>query len=167
MKFLVTVGLALVALTVESVRLKYVDLGGARIDVAVVLVAFLALRVNTLEGAISSFTVGYLLDVMSGRPTGLFIFLAVLLFLLGRLAASLVDVQSRLAFMLFVMGADAAHMLLSAFFSWMVSSEGAVQTSTLVALPLQVLLTGATALGFHPLLRRLIPEERPRPGVLL
>lgn len=167
MRFLVAVVLALVTLTVESVLAKYLDLGGARIDVTVAIVAFLALRASTLEGAFSSFAVGYLLDVMSGRPNGLFVFLAVFLFLLGRLAASLVDVRSRFAFALFTMGADAVHMLLAAFFTWMVSSEGAVVAPMLVGLPVQVLLTGAAALFLYPILRRFDPEDRPQVGLIL
>ena len=38
---------------------------------------------------------GYLLDLMSGQPTGLFTFLAVFTFLVGKLVASLVDVRTR------------------------------------------------------------------------
>ena len=62
----------------------------------------------------SSFAVGYLLDLMSGRPTGLYTFLAVLTFLLGRL----VGVAGGRAlgarrFALFAMGADVGHGLLA------------------------------------------------------
>jgi rod shape-determining protein MreD len=88
MKFLVTVGLALALLTLESVVVKQAGLVLGRIDVTVVLVAFLALRATLLEGAFTAFTVGYLLDLMSGQPTGLFTFLAVFTFLVGRLVST-------------------------------------------------------------------------------
>ena len=60
----------------------------------VAIVAFLSLRAGLLEGAVASYAIGYLLDLMSGRPTGLYTLLAVVTFLLGRIAASLVDVRS-------------------------------------------------------------------------
>jgi len=169
MKFLVTLAMALGLLSLESVVVKYLGLSVTRIDVTVTIVAFLALRANTVEGAFSSFAVGYLLDVMSGRPTGLFIFLAVFLFLLCRLAASLVDVRSGLGFALFAMGADAGHGLLAAFFSWMVSNGGAAGiASSLTGLPLQIALTGVAGLLLYPLFKRIDPgNDRPQVGVLL
>lgn len=168
MKFLSTVALALVLLAIESVVVKYLGLSVSRIDVTVTIVAFLALRASTMEGAFSSFVVGYLLDVMTGRPTNLYVFLAVLLFLLCRLAASLVDVRSGVGFALFAMGADAAHGLLAAFFSWMISNSGAGLPSALAGLPLQVVLTGAAGLLLYPVFKRIDPgNERPEVGALL
>lgn len=168
MKFLLTVLMALVLLTIESVLVKYLGLSLVRIDVTVAILAFLALRANTLEGAFSAFAVGYLLDVMSGRPTWLFVFLAVFLFVIGRLAASLVDVRGGFSFALFAMGADALHGLLATFFNWMVSRDGDVMAGTLAELPLQVVLTGVGALLLYPLLKKIDPGgERPQAGVLL
>jgi rod shape-determining protein MreD len=105
---------------------------------------------------------------MSGRPTNLFVFLAVLLFLLCRVAASLVDVRSGVGFALFAMGADAAHGLLAAFFSWMVSNNGAGVASSLTGLPFQVVLTGVAGLLLYPLFKRIDSgNERPEVGALL
>lgn len=166
MKFLVTVGLALLLLTLESVLVAQAGLVLIRIDVTVVLVAFLALRAQVVEGAVSSFAVGYLLDMMSGQPTGLFTFLAVLIFLLGKLVLSLVEVRTRMGFALFSMGADAAHGLLAAFFTWMTVKEGAT-VALLPGLPMQVALTGLAALGLYPLLKRIeARQERPQTGLL-
>jgi rod shape-determining protein MreD len=168
MKFFLTLALALVLLAVESVVVKYLGLSVTRIDVTVTIVAFLALRAGTVEGAFSSLAVGYLLDVMSGRPTGLFLFLAVFLFLLCRLAVSLVDVRSGFSFALFAMGADAAHGLLAAFFSWMVSNSGGGVAASLGGLPLQVVLTGAAGLLLYPVFKRIDPgTDRPQVGALL
>jgi hypothetical protein len=154
MKFLVTMGLALLLLTLESVVVQQLGLAISRIDVTVVLVAFLAVRASTLEGAISSFSVGYLLDLMSGQPTGLFTFLAVFTFLIGKLVVSLVEVRGRAAFVLFAMGADVGHGMLAGFFTWLTTKEGSVSAALLPGLPLQVTLTGVAAAFLYPLLRR-------------
>ncbi|WP_163996914.1 hypothetical protein [Pyxidicoccus caerfyrddinensis] len=164
MKFLVTVGLALALLTLESVVVKQAGLVLGRIDVTVVLVAFLALRATLLEGAFSAFAVGYLLDLMSGQPTGLFTFLAVFTFLVGRLVATFVDVRGAMSFALFAMGADVGHSLLSTFFTWLTVKDGG--TSSLSGLPLQVVLTGAAALALFPLLRRFEASQERQTGLL-
>ncbi len=166
MKFILTVLLALVLLSIESVVVKYFGFAVTRIDVTVVLVAFLALRASTLEGAFASFIAGYLLDLMSGRPTGLYTFLAVLTFLIGRLAASLVDVRTPLSFALFAIGADVGHSLLAAFFTWMTSKE-ATGGALLTGIPLQIALTGLVSILMYPLLRKIDPgNERPQVGTL-
>ncbi len=161
MKFLVTVGLALALLTLESVVVKQAGLVLGRIDVTVVLVAFLALRATLLEGAFTAFTVGYLLDLMSGQPTGLYTFLAVFTFLVGRLVSTFVDVRGAMSFALFAMGADVGHSLLASFFTWLTAKDGST-ASLLSGLPLQVMLTGVAALALFPLLRRFeASQERP------
>lgn len=166
MKFLVTVALALLLLTLESVVVQQAGLALIRIDVTVVLVAFLALRAGVVEGSFSAFAVGYLLDMMSGQPTGLYTFLAVFTFLIGKLVASLVDVRTPTGFALFAMGADAGHGLLAAFFTWMTVKEGAT-VALLPGLPLQVALTGAAALALYPVLKKIeARHDRPQAGLL-
>jgi rod shape-determining protein MreD len=165
-RFVATVAITIALLTLESVVVKYLGFSVTRIDVTVAVVAFLSLRASTLEGAFSSFVVGYLLDLMSGRPTGLYTFLAVLTFLVGRLAASLVDVRSALVFVIFTMAADLGHGLLAIFFSWLTSRDAAFG-STLSALPTQVALTGAAALALYPLFRKFdSSSERSEVGLL-
>ena len=51
MKLALTLVLTLLFLALESVAVKYVGLGVARIDVTVAIVAFLSLRAGLLEGA--------------------------------------------------------------------------------------------------------------------
>jgi rod shape-determining protein MreD len=167
MKLLTTALLALALLTLESVVVKYLGFSVARIDVTVVLLAFLSLRASLTEGALAAYGVGYLLDLMSGQPTGLYTFLGVLIFLIARLGDSLVDVRSPAAFVVFTLGADATHGVLARFFTWMVSKDAAPLFSQLGSLVVQVLLTGAAALVLYPLLRRLESDtDRPRPGLL-
>lgn len=167
MKFLTTVAIALLLLVIESVVVHYVGLSVTRIDVTVALVVFLALRANTLEGAISSYAIGYLLDVMSGNPTGLYPFLAVLTFLATRLVSSLVDVRSLFAFVAFAMGADLGHGLTAVLLTWLTSKDGTVAAGSLSNLPIQVFLTGLAAVAMWPLLRRIDPgNDRPEVGAL-
>ncbi|RKG53754.1 hypothetical protein D7X30_30315 [Corallococcus sp. AB011P] len=161
MKFLVTVILALVLLTLESVFVQQAGLVLGRVDVTVVLVAFLALRASLTEGACSAFAVGYLLDLMSGQPTGLFTFLAVFTFLVGRLVASFVDVRGPVAFALFAMGADLGHGLLSTFFTWLTVKDGST-APLLSGMPVQLALTGVAALLLFPVFKRFeVAQERP------
>lgn len=168
MRFFFTVGLALLLLAVESVVVRYLGLSVARIDVTVALVVFLAVRASVVEGAISAFTVGYLLDVLGGRPTGLFTFLAVLIFLLVRLGSALVEVRSAAQFIAFSAAADLLHGLLGAFFTWLTSRGGASAAAPLSGLLPQVLLTSLAALLMWPLLRKIDPgSDRPEAGALL
>jgi len=154
MKFLVTVLLSLLLLSIESVVVKYLGLTVSRIDVTVAIVAFLGLRASLSEGALSSFCVGYLVDLMSGQPTGLYTFLSVFTFLICRLAGTLVDIRSGPSFALFAAAADLGHAVLSVFFLWLTSSQAAV-ASLLSGLLLQVVLTAAAALCLFPLFKRI------------
>ena len=165
MKLLLTLVLTLLFLALESVAVKYVGLGVARIDVTVAIVAFLSLRAGLLEGAAASYAVGYLLDLMTGRPTGLYTLLAVVTFLLGRIVGSVMDVRTGKSFALFAMAMDAAHGLLA----WGIGSVSSKQISLsgLSGLPLEVLLTGLAALLLYPLLKRFgLGAERRDPGLL-
>ena len=165
MKLLITLVLTLFLLALESVVVKYLGLSVARIDVTVAIVAFLALKAGLLEGAVAAYAVGYLLDLMTGQPTGLYTLLALVTFLLGRMAASLVDVRSGFSFAGFAMGADVAHGLLA----WGISEVSGKQPhlAGLGGLPLEVVLTGLASLALYPLLRRFgLGAERREPGLL-
>lgn len=164
-RVLVTLLLALLLLTVESVIVRYAGFAVTRIDVTVVLLIFLALRAPTLEGAAASFGVGYLLDLMSGRPTGLYTFLGVLTFLVGRVMSGVMDVRSPAMLALFSMAASAGHALLATMLSWMVTRENSA--APLYAIPVQVLLTGVAAVVLSPLLKKLEwSDQRAKPSLL-
>ncbi|MEW5738307.1 MAG: hypothetical protein AB1938_05240 [Myxococcota bacterium] len=165
MKFLAFSGLALLLLSVESVLVKFLGLEVARIDVGLALVVWVALRATTVEGAFSAFAVGYLLDVFTGRPTGLYPFLAVLIFLLVRGAGQLVDGRSRPGYALFVAAATFGHALLALFFGWL-TSRGGGAGSSLSGVPLQVILSTVAGAVLFPLLVRIEPGDHPEPGVL-
>jgi rod shape-determining protein MreD len=167
MRFAATVALALLFLSVESVLTRQFGLEVTRLDVTLVLIVFLGLRATTLEGAFASFAIGYLLDVFTGRPTGLYPFLAVLTFLLTRMLSSLVDARARALFAFICAAAALGHGLLAAFFSWLTSRSGAGTMVSLSGLPLEVALCGFAAALMWPLLRKIDPaDERPQAGTL-
>ncbi|MCA2981512.1 MAG: hypothetical protein INH41_20825 [Myxococcaceae bacterium] len=156
--------LALVLLSAESVLVRGFGLEVARVDVTVVVVVFMAVFSRTVEGALTSFAVGYLLDVFTGRPTGLFPALAVLVFLVARGAAQLLDGKSRLGFALFTTGASAGHSLLAFLLTWLTSKSAEGRVLSLSGMPAQLLLTLAAAWLLFPLLSRLEPGERTEGG---
>jgi rod shape-determining protein MreD len=158
MTMALALGMALGLLTLESVAAQFTDHAVAGLDVTVVIVAHLALKALPLEGALTSFGVGYLLDILSGRPSGLYTFLAVLAFVGGRLGSSLVVVNSRRRFALFAGAVEAGH----AVVGWLLQAAVArdpVGTGPLAALPLQVLLTAGAAFLLYPALQVLEPGE--------
>lgn len=164
MKFLAFSGLALLLLSVESVLVNFLGFQVTRIDVGLAIVVYVALRATTLEGAFTAFTVGYLLDVFTGRPTGLYPFLAMLVFLLVRGAGQLIDGRSRGSYGLLVAAATFGHALLVGFFTWLTSRQGSGVSWS--GLPLQVLLATGTGLVLWPLFKRIESGDRPEPGVL-
>lgn len=166
MRMIGLVVLALFLLTVQSVVLQSVGALSLRVEFTVMIVAFLSLRATRGEGATCAFALGYLLDLMSGRPTGLYAFLAVLIFLIGRGFSSIVDIRTPVAFALFVAAADTVHGLLAAAFMGL-TLKGPGAAALISALPGQVLLTGLASLLLFPLLRRLDPgTDRPQVGSL-
>jgi rod shape-determining protein MreD len=163
-KFLAFSGLALLLLSLESVLGKAFGLEAARLDVGLAIVVYAALRATTVEGAFSAFSVGYLSDVFSGRPTGLYPFLAVLVFLLVRAAGQVVDGRSRGGYALFVGTAAFGHALLVMFFTWLTSRQGL--GGWWQGVPLQVVLAPVAGAILWPLLQRIESGEHPEPGGL-
>lgn len=167
MRFLLTVVLALLFLSVETVLSQQMGLQIVRLDITWVLVVFLGLRASAIEGATAAFVIGYLLDVFTGRPTGLYSFLAVLTFLLTRMLSSFVDARARALFAIICAAATVGNGLLAAFFTWLTSRTGASVMLSLAGLPFQALFCAVAAAMLWPLLRKLDPAyERPQAGML-
>ena len=166
MRFAVTLVLALVLITFQSALVHQLGFAVARIDVTVALIAFLSLRAGRIEGAAASFAIGYVLDLLSGQPTGLYTFLAVGVFLVGRGARSLMDVRSAPSFAVFATGLEVVHALSAVFFTWMTSRGEGGAGFSFGAFVLQVVLTALVALALYPLLRRVDPgNERSDSGL--
>jgi rod shape-determining protein MreD len=166
MRLLVMLALSMVVLSLQAAVVRVFGFGTAPIDITVMLVVYVAIFCPNVEGAFTAFTLGYLLDALSGRPTGLYAFLAVLMFLLARLGNSLIDARSRPLFAMASAAGTVAMGVLAAFFSWMTSREGG-QSAGLKTLPWQVLITFLAALVLWPVLRKLNPgQDRPDPRAL-
>ena len=160
MKGALLTALALVLLSIEAVLVKTFGFEVTRIDVTIAIVVFMAVRSKTIEGSLTSFAIGYLLDVFTGRPSGLYPALAVLVFLLARAAAQLLDGKSRLGYALFSAGATVGHSLVAFLLTWLTSKNADGRVLSLTAVPLQALLTGLTAAVLFPLLSKIEPGER-------
>lgn len=163
---LITACLALVA--VECAALRPFGLSVARADLAVAAVLFFGVRCQTLEGALGSFAAGYFVDLNSGQPTGLYIFTAVLTYLVARLVAPFVEVRSARRFALLAAALDLLHNLAA----WGVLSAGAApelvdRGEMLSAIPLTAALTAAGAALAWPLLRGIEAAfKKPETGIL-
>ncbi len=160
MKGALLTALALVLLSIEAVLVKTFGFEVTRIDVTIAIIVFMAVRSKTIEGSLTSFAIGYLLDVFTGRPSGLYPALAVLVFLLARAAAQLLDGKSRLGYALFAAGATVGHSLVAFLLMWLTSKNADGRVLSLTAVPLQALLTGVTAALLFPLLSKIEPGER-------
>lgn len=160
MKGALLVALSLVLLSVEAVLVRTFGLEVTRIDVTIAVIVFIAVRGSTMEGAVTSFAIGYLLDVFTSRPSGLYPALAVLVFLLARAAAQLLDGKSRVGFAVFSAGATVGHSLVAFLLTWLTSTTAEGRGLSLTAMPAQALLTAAAAAVLYPLLSKIEPGER-------
>lgn len=152
MKLVSFAALCLLLLSVEVALLPLFDLSVARPDVAVVMVVFLALRAQPLEGAVGSALAGYFVDVLSGQPSGLYVFTAVLVFLVCRLVVPFVEVRSAWGFALVLLGVDALHNLLAYGLLAVATSGNPGRAAMLHAVPKSAMLTAVSALLlFRPL----------------
>jgi rod shape-determining protein MreD len=158
---------SLFVLSLEASVVRVFGWSSAPVDITVVLVVYAAIFASTVEGAFTAFALGYMLDALSGRPTGLYAFLAVLLFLAVRIANGLIDARTRGLYAVATAAGTVGMGVLAAFFTWMTSRVGG-QSAGLKALPWQVLFTFVAALALWPLLRKLNPgQDRPEPGALV
>jgi len=157
---------SLFLLALETALLRSFGLSVARADVGVAAVLFLALRSPTLEGAFGAAMVGYFVDVLSGQPSGLYVFAAVLTFLLARLVAPFVEARSALAFAALVAPIDALHNL-TVLGLLSLAGTGASRAAMLGAIPATAGLTALVALAVWPLFRKVDGMfEKPDTGLL-
>lgn len=163
-KVLARVGLAVALAVVQAVLVRH--LGGGRFPVALALpvVVWLGMEAPIAEGAMGAAAIGWVLDALSGAPSGLHAFLAVLLFLGSRLASTLLDVRGRAAFGL-ACGAGTFLFGLAALVLRRVSSPPEAAPGWPVAgrVALEAVFTGLAAPAVRALLlgldRLMEPEE--------
>ncbi len=159
MKFVAFVALALGLLAVESVLAQALGLEITRLEATVALVIFIAVRGTVLEGAFTAFGVGYLLDVFTGRPTGLYPFLAMVNFVGAKLASQIMDGRSLLGFSAFVAVGTTVQALLALFFTWLTSRTLVGHSFSLRGLPLLIVFSVVVGALLYPWLKRLEPGE--------
>jgi rod shape-determining protein MreD len=110
----VLVLLVALALTVlESVVPHLLHLRAARPDLLLIVVLYLALRDDVVQGAALSAAAGYLSDLTSATPAFLYTFLAVLTFIVVRTAGSALRTESGIQAAAMAFGASLAHSILA------------------------------------------------------
>jgi hypothetical protein len=164
--FFILFGLALAGL--QAALLRWVGGGGFSLALPLVVVVHLGISAANVEGAVTAAGVGYVVDLMTGGPKGLMTFLAVALYLFGRLAAASVDVNGRAAFAVlttlgvFLYGAAALGIV-----GLVSPAEVAPGWPLLGRVGTEALATGVASLFLPPALRRIdrffVREE---PGLL-
>src|ERR687888_133641 len=90
--------MALVLASAQAALLRWFGGGAVSLALALPVVVYLGLHAGNVDGAVGAAAVGYVVDLMSGGPKGLMTFLAVALFLYGRLAGAALAVQGRVGF---------------------------------------------------------------------
>lgn len=161
---LARVGLAVALAVLQAVLVHH--LGGGRFPVALALpvVVWLGMAAPPVEGALGAAAIGWVLDALSGAPSGLHAFLAVLLLLGSRLAGTRLDVRGRAGFAL-ACGAGTFLFGLAALVLRRVSSspEAAPGWPMIGRVALEAVFTGLAAPAVRALLlgldRLMEPEE--------
>lgn len=113
MKTFLLTAIAFVALPALSGLLPALHLQTARVDLHLMLIAFLALTGAGIEGAIGAFAIGYLADLHSGHPMGLFLSASMFTYVVARLFSPLVEPRSRWSFAALILGFDAIYGLVT------------------------------------------------------
>ncbi len=168
MKLLLTILVALVLLAVQTAVMRAFGFAIARFDVSLAVVMFLAVRAQTLEGAVGSFFAGYFLDLLSGQPTGLYAFTSVLMFLFGRVFAPLADVRSAPAFAILVFAGDLLHNLVAWGLVSLATPEEISRSAMLGGLPASAALTAMAAIPVWLILAKIEKAfSKPETGLLL
>jgi hypothetical protein len=173
MRFIALSIVSLILLSIECAVLRPLGLSVARADVGIAAILFFAVRCPTLGGALASASIGYFVDILSGQPSGLYIFSAVLTFLISKFIAPFVEIRSAIGFGVLVGAVDAFHNLAAYGLVVLGTHPGTSRGPMLYAIPLTAGLTTIAAIATWPILRRtdaivrkpdtgLISMKRPR-----
>ncbi len=147
--------LCLVATVVESASPFLLHLGRARADLLLSVVLYLALNDEIIAGAGLSALAGYLGEISSATPAGLYTFLAVLTWAIVRLSARGLRSEGGALSALIAFGASLIHSLAAAGLFFLVAPAPAdLGWRFSAALP-SALMTAAAAPIVFGLLRRI------------
>src|SRR3954468_24641381 len=106
--------ICVVLAVVESVVPFLFHLRAARPDLLLIVVLYLALHDDVMEGAALSAVAGYLSDLTSATPAFLYTFLAVLTFIVLRLAGSALKPEGGLQSAAVALGGSLIHSVIAA-----------------------------------------------------
>ncbi len=95
MKPLVHILFAVALAALQSAVLRWIGGGAFSLLLPVACVVYLAVHAGNVEGSVGAAGVGYVLDLVTGSPKGLMVFLSVVVFLLIRAVNAAVDVRGR------------------------------------------------------------------------
>jgi rod shape-determining protein MreD len=146
MKTLLRSVFTLLLVAVQAVLLHFVGGGAFSLALPLAVVVYLGLEAENVEGLLGAAVVGYLMDASAGGPRGLLVFLAVVVFLLARLAGATVHLGGRRGFALLT-GALTLVFALGAFlFARSVSPPEAAPGARLLGrILVEAILTGAAS----------------------
>jgi rod shape-determining protein MreD len=167
-KPLAHVAFALLVAALQAALLRWLGGGSWSLALVAACVVYAGLHGGNVDGSISAFGVGYVLDVTLGTPKGLMTFLAVVLFLLVRAVSATVDLRSSAAFGL-LSGAGAFLLSLGALLlvRQTFPPEAAPGVVLVPRMLLEGLLTGLVApVLLFPLRRIDALFHREEPGLL-
>src|SRR4051812_28171631 len=105
--------ICVVLAVVESVAPFLFHLRSARPDLLLIVVLYLALHDDVVEGAALSAVAGYLSDLTSATPAFLYTFLAVLTFIVLRLGGAALETESGLQSAAVAFGASLIHSIIA------------------------------------------------------
>ncbi len=114
LRVVLVVLICLALAVVESVVPFLFHLRSARPDLLLVVVLYLALHDDVMEGAALSAVAGYLSDLTSATPAFLYTFLAVLTFVVLRLGGSALKTEGGLQSAAVAFGASLIHSVIAA-----------------------------------------------------
>ncbi len=106
-------GVCVVLSVVESVIPFLFHLRAARPDLLLVVILYLALHDDVVQGAALSGAAGYLSDLSSATPAFLYTFLAVLTFVVVRIAGAALRTEGGVQSALVAFGASMVHSLIA------------------------------------------------------
>jgi rod shape-determining protein MreD len=167
-KPLAHIAFALLVAALQAALVRWAGGGSWPLALLAACIVYAGLHGGNVDGSISAFGVGYVLDVSLGTPKGLMTFLAVALFLAVRAGSAAVDLRSRAAFGL-LSGAGAFVLSLGALVlvRQTAAAESAPGVALLPRMLLEALLTGLLAPALLLPLRRIDALfHREEPGLL-
>jgi len=139
----------LVLLVVQDLLADILFLGQCPCELSLVLVIYLGFRMPYLRGAIWVTLLGFLMDAVNGRVTGLYMFIYLFLFVCSRLVAERLYGESEL----FIAGMVFMGMFFETFvcllFTGSLAGQVSVTSYVSLLLPQLALLTVSAPLFFH------------------